>query len=175
VIRRTVLTAVGEDRPGLVEEVSEFLFACGCSIEDSRMANLQGQFAIVMLVAGPEEAIERVSAGVDELAAGTGIHPRLTAVTPDSAPSSPTSSCRFAGSGLDQPGLVHRVAEVFRAFDANIETMETTLGAAPITGAPLFEMNAVVAIPASVSVQALREELGRVCDSINVDWELAPL
>jgi glycine cleavage system transcriptional repressor len=175
VIRRTVLTAVGEDRPGLVEEVSEFLLAHGCSIEDSRMANLQGQFAIVMLVAGPEQAIERVSAGMEELAARTGVQPRLTAVTPGSTASSPRIPCRFAGSGLDQPGLVHRVAEVFRAFDANIETMETTLGAAPITGAPLFEMTAVVAIPASMSMQALREELGRVCDSINVDWELAPL
>ena len=174
-IRRTVLTAVGEDRPGLVEEVSEFLFERGCSIEDSRMANLQGQFAMAMLVAGPEEAIERVEAEVDALAAGAGIHARLTAVTAGATPPTPGSPCRFTGRGLDQPGLVHRVAEVFRGFDANIETMETTLEPAPITGAPLFEMSAVVAIPASVSMDALREELGRVCDSINVDWELTPL
>jgi glycine cleavage system transcriptional repressor len=175
VISRTVLTAVGEDRPGLVEEVSEFLFERGCSIEDSRMANLHGQFAMVMLVAGPEEAIDRVSAEVDALTAGAGVHARLTAVTADATPSSPSLACRFAGRGLDQPGLVHRVAEVFRGFDANIETMETTLEAAPVTGAPLFEMSAVVAVPASASMDALREELGRVCDSINVDWELAPL
>jgi glycine cleavage system transcriptional repressor len=175
VIRRTVLTAVGEDRSGLVEEVSEFLFERGCSIEDSRMANLHGQFAMAMLVAGPEEAIARISAEVDALAAGTGIHARLTPVTAGTTPPAPRMPCRFAGSGLDQPGLVHRVAEVFRAFDANIETMETTLGAAPITGAPLFEMTAVVAIPDSVSMQALREELGRVCDAINVDWELGPV
>jgi len=175
VIRRTVLTAVGEDRPGLVEEVSQFLFERGCSIEDSRMANLHGQFAIVMLVAGPEEAIEGISAEVDALAASTGVHARLTPVTADTMPPAPRLPCRFAGSALDQPGLVHRVAEVFRAFDANIETMETTLGAAPITGAPLFEMTAVVALPASASMQAVREELGRVCDAINVDWELAEL
>jgi glycine cleavage system transcriptional repressor len=175
VIRRTVLTAVGEDRPGLVEEVSEFLFERGCSIEDSRMANLQGQFAMVMLIAGPEEAIESVSAGMDALAAGTGIQARLTAVTAGEAPSSPRLPCRFTGRALDQPGLVHRVAEVFRDFDANIETMETTLEPAPITGAPLFDMSAVVAVPASVSMKELRDELGRVCDAINVDWELAPL
>jgi len=175
VIRRTVLTAVGDDRPGLVEEVSEFLFERGCSIEDSRMANLQGQFAMAMLIAGSDEAIERVSAELDALAAGAGIHARLTAVTPGAAPPVRRLPCRFAGRGLDQPGLVHRVAEVFRGFDANIETMETTLAAAPITGAPLFEMSGVVAVPASVSMDALREELGRVCDSINVDWELAPV
>jgi glycine cleavage system transcriptional repressor len=128
-----------------------------------------------MLVAGPAEAIERISADVDALAAGTGIHARLTPVTADPTPPAPRLPCRFSGSALDQPGLVHRVAEVFRAFDANIETMETTLGAAPITGAPLFEMTAVVAVPASVSMQSLREELGRVCDAINVDWDLTQL
>jgi glycine cleavage system transcriptional repressor len=175
VTRRTVLTAVGEDRPGLVEEVSEFLFERGCSIEDSRMANLQGQFAMVMLIAGRDEAIESISAEMGALAAGTGIQARLTPVTAGTPPSSPRLPCRFTGRALDQPGLVHRVAEVFRDFDANIETMETTLEPAPITGAPLFEMNAVLAVPASVSMKALREELGRVCDAINVDWELATL
>jgi glycine cleavage system transcriptional repressor len=47
--RNIVLTAIGADRPGLVEEVSEFVLARGGSIEDSRMANLQGQFAIITL------------------------------------------------------------------------------------------------------------------------------
>jgi glycine cleavage system regulatory protein len=35
---RTVLTAIGEDRPGLVEEVSEFVFVRGGGIENSRIS-----------------------------------------------------------------------------------------------------------------------------------------
>ena len=42
----SILTAIGADRPGLVDEVSQFIFERGGNIEDSRMVNLRGQFAI---------------------------------------------------------------------------------------------------------------------------------
>jgi glycine cleavage system transcriptional repressor len=173
--RHTVLTAVGEDRPGLVEEVSEFVFARGGSIEDSRMANLQGQFAIVMLVAGPEEALERITADLELLGSKAAIHTRLTPVPSRGVGGSPGLPYRLTGRALDQPGLVHQVANVLRSFGVNIENMETTLEAAPVTGAPVFSMELVVAVPDGTSVSELRAELARVCDSLNIDWQLAPL
>jgi glycine cleavage system transcriptional repressor len=45
--RHAILTAIGADRPGLVEEVSQFIFAHGGNIADSRMVNLRGQFAMM--------------------------------------------------------------------------------------------------------------------------------
>src|SRR5579871_3840331 len=123
--RHAVLTAIGEDRPGLVQEVSEFLLEHGGSIEDSRMANLQGQFAIVMLVSGADEALEALAAEIAALEARTGINARLIA------------------RALDQPGVVHQVANALRGLDVNIESMETTLVAAPITGAPVFSMDLI--------------------------------
>ena len=47
-----ILTALGIDRPGLVDEVSRFIYDRGGNIEDSRMVNLRGQFAIMVLVGG---------------------------------------------------------------------------------------------------------------------------
>jgi glycine cleavage system transcriptional repressor len=173
--RRTVLTAIGDDRPGLVEEVSEFVFARGGSIEDSRMANLQGQFAIVMLIAGADAAIDRIAAELDELGETAAIQARLTeAPTPDGA-ASPRLPYRLTGRALDQPGLVHEVANVLRTLDVNIESMETTLEAAPVTGAPVFAMDLVIAVPTATPVQKLRSEVARACDSLNIDWNLSPL
>jgi len=40
-----VLTLIGDDRPGLVESVSEVLAAHGANWEQSRMASLAGKFA----------------------------------------------------------------------------------------------------------------------------------
>lgn len=170
---RVVLTAIGEDRPGLVEEVSEFVFSCGGSIEDSRMANMHGQFAIVMLVGGAPETLERIAAGVDALGSRTGVHARLTA--PAAAEPAPAAPYRLTGSALDQPGLVHQVAQVLREFGVNIETMETALEAAPVTGAPTFAMELTLAVPRGADVDALRAELARACDALNVDWQLTPL
>jgi glycine cleavage system transcriptional repressor len=169
-----VLTAIGEDRPGLVEEVSEFILERGGSIEDSRMANLHGQFAIVMLVGGAKEAIERLDADLDLLGQRARIHARLIAAAPR-VRAAPRLPYRLTGRALDQPGVVHQVANVLRSLNVNIESMETTLAAAPITGAPVFAMDLVIAAPVDTPAAKLREELGHVCDPLNIEWVLTAL
>jgi glycine cleavage system transcriptional repressor len=169
---RAVLTAIGEDRPGLVEEVSEFVFARGGSIEDSRMANLHGQFAIAMSIAGSPGAIGRITSELDALAVQTGIQAQLTAAAPVVAGAGSRRSYRLAGRALDQAGLVHQVANLLRSLGVNIESMETTLEAAPETGAPVFAMELLLAVPAELPVERLEGELGRVCEALNIDWGL---
>ena len=173
--RHTVLTAIGEDRPGLVEEVSEFVFARGGSIEDSRMANMQGQFAIVMLIGGTQDAIDRVTTDLEALSLQTGIHAQLTPAVPRGLQESPRLPYRLTGRALDQTGLVHQVANLLRSLNVNIESMETTLEAAPVTAAPVFAMDLIIAVPIDTAIQNLRDELTRVCDSLNIDWHLTPL
>jgi glycine cleavage system transcriptional repressor len=172
---RTVLTAIGEDRPGLVEEVSEFVFARGGGIEDSRMANMHGQFAIVMLIGGAREAIDRITTDLDTLSLRTGIHARLTEVARVVGGAAARLPYRLTGRALDQAGLVHQIANLLRSLNVNIESMETTLEAAPVTGAPMFAMDLVIAVPGDTPLQTLRDELARVCHSLNIDWQLAPL
>jgi glycine cleavage system transcriptional repressor len=175
-LERTVLTAIGSDRPGLVEEVAEFVFTRGGSIEDSRMANLRGQFAIVMLVAGSGESLARLEGDLAQLAATEGIRVELTPAAPNELEAVPRLPYRLTGRALDQPGLVHQLANLLRSFGVNIESLETTLEAAPVTGAPVFAMEiVVVAVPHDASLAKLRDELARVCDALNVDWTLSPL
>jgi glycine cleavage system transcriptional repressor len=167
-----IFTATGEDRPGLVEEISEFIFDRGGSIQESRMANLGGQFAIVALVAGPEDALERLRGELTTLEAQAAIEARLRPVVRRAAVTAPRSSFRIEGRALDQPGLVHEVADVLRGFQINIETLETNVVAAPVTGAPVFEMALLISVPTDVSVGDLRAELERVCEPLNIEWTL---
>ena len=46
-----VITALGDDRPGIVDELSNALFKHKLNIEDSRMSVLGGEFAVLLLVA----------------------------------------------------------------------------------------------------------------------------
>jgi glycine cleavage system transcriptional repressor len=172
---RTVLTAIGDDRPGLVEEVSEFVFERGGSIEDSRMANMHGQFAIAMLISGSQESIDRITTDLDALNRRAAIHARLTPALQLGVGALPRVPYRLTGKALDQPGLVHQVANTLRGFGVNIESMDTTLESAPVTGAPVFAMDLTIAVPGDTPMQKLREELGRVCDGLNIDWHLAAL
>jgi glycine cleavage system transcriptional repressor len=171
---QVVLTAIGADRVGLVDEVSEFVLARGGNVEDSRMVNLHGQFAIVMLVRGGETALDRLRADLDTLRSESRVHAQLVPAAAEHAPQ-PGLPFRLTGRALDQPGLVHSVAHLLRGLNVSIESMDTTLEAAPITGAPVFAMQLLVAVPTDTPVARLREELAAICDPLNIDWHLAAL
>jgi glycine cleavage system transcriptional repressor len=68
--------------------------------------------------------------------------------------------------------LVHEVASALTRFQLNIESMETTLEPAPHTGAPVFAMDLDISIPGGTDIDAVKRELARVCDSLNIDWQL---
>src|ERR1035441_839136 len=74
-----ILSAIGGDRPGLVAEVSQFIFKRGGNIEDSRMVNLRGQFAMMVLVGGPQEAIKKIQKDLPTLALEGRLHVELHA------------------------------------------------------------------------------------------------
>jgi len=171
--QHAILTAIGADRPGLVDEVSQYIFSRGGNIEDSRMVNLRGQFAIMLLVGAPPAALARISGDVWQLAQQSGLHAQVVPAEAKSAASADAMPYRLVARTLDQPGLVHRVSHVLRSLGVNIESLETHLISAPVTGAPMFEMEMVLSVPRSTPLAKLREELGRTCDELNIDWQLA--
>ena len=52
-----VLTAVGPDRVGIVDDIAGAVSGAGCNIEESKMAVLGGEFAVIMLVSGPAASV----------------------------------------------------------------------------------------------------------------------
>lgn len=169
-----ILSAVGSDRPGLVDEVSRFIFDRGGNIEDSRMVNLRGQFAMMVLVGGEKESLARIGSELGQLTERSGIHAQWRDAGPAAltAEGSAARPYRLRASAMDQPGLVHRVAHLLREMNVNIESLQTQLGSAPITGAPVFSMELVLAVGPGVGIGRLKEAVGALCDANNMDWEL---
>jgi len=171
-----ILTAIGADRPGLVEEVSQFIFSRGGNIEDSRMVNLRGQFAMMVLVGGSDELLSRLKREIGELSRSSSLHIEFhesrDAASKSAGPSLPF---RLTGTAIDQPGLVHRVASVLREMQINIESLDTRLTAAPYTGAPMFEMELILSVPKTTLLSQLRQNIAKLCDELNVDWNLDPV
>lgn len=175
-IHYAVLSAIGQDRPGLVDEVTEYVLERGGNLEDSRMVNLHGQFAMILLVAGPEAVMSRLHDGLGTLKRKSlvhaEIHPADLRTTPAPAAAIPYRLNTWA---MDHPGLVQSVAHLLAEIGVNIESADTALRPAPYTNAPLFEMELIVAVPAETPVAELREALGRLCDELNIDWQLTAL
>ena len=140
------------------------------------MANMHGQFAIVMAMSGTQEAVDRITADIDALRERTGMDVRLTPVSPaarrgDAAIAVPAHR---PGSRPGRAGARGRERPLRSLARVNIESMQTTLEPAPVTGAPLFAM--VTSSPGVPEGHprpgAPWTELARVCDSLGI--ELAP-
>ena len=169
-----VLTAVGPDHPGLVDSVTRFVHENGGNLEDSRMVNLHGQFAMMLLVAGTAAAVQKLEAGLPALQQEAGVHAQLQPAA--AKPQAPAAlPLRITAWAMDHPGLMQSVSHLLAGLDVNIESAETSLGSAPHTGTPLFSMQLVVSVPATTPVSRVRDELGALCDELNIDWSVAPL
>jgi glycine cleavage system transcriptional repressor len=170
-----ILTAIGADRPGLVDEVSEFIFQRGGNIEDSRMVNLRGQFAMMVLIGAPEATLGRLKSEIWQLQQQSGLQIELRPASETTGSSAQAIPYRLTATAIDQPGLVHRLAHLLRAASVNIESLETTLKPAPVTGTPMFEMELVISIPKTTPIAKLKEQVAASCGELNIDYELERL
>ena len=172
-----ILTAIGVDRAGLVDEVSQFIYDRGGNIEDSRMVNLRGQFAMMVLVGGDEAVIGKLRHEQSRLAATSGLQVEVRPTPPGAAASAAAGALpfRFVATAVDRAGIVHEISHLLREMNVNIESLETRLTAAPYTGAPVFEMESILSVPRSTALSLLRQRLGAACDEMNMDWELKPV
>jgi glycine cleavage system transcriptional repressor len=167
---RLILTAVGADRPGLVGELTGHLHAAGANILDTRMVNLRGRFAVLLLLeAADAGAVRSALAAVERT--GLTVQSHDLADTPVAKAGIPFKLKTYS---LDQPGLVHRVSDVLRANGVNIEELSARQESAPFAGDPLFTMEMRLTVPAALPVKKLRAALEAVCEQVNADLDLEP-
>lgn len=170
-----MLTAIGADRPGLVDSVSKFILQCGCNLEDSRMAILGGEFAMLILVTGDCAAVDKLMKGAQKAGekAGLAIHARRTKAPGEAAPKG-TLPYEIKAFSMDHPGIVQRVANFLAERKVNIRALDTRVTNAPVTGLPLFSLHATIDVPAQQNVAEIRRELGKIAAQENIDIELTP-
>jgi len=171
-----ILTIVGRDRPGIVHAFSEWILNEGGNIEESRMTQLGGDFAAIVLVSGSADTIAKLEGTCSgfETAQNMTVLCRTVAGMPVS-PQEPVLRYCLSATSLDHAGIVHRVTRLLSGRGINIVSAETETKAAPFTGTPVFQFQAEVDIPASVSINGLRAELKELGEAQSIDVSLEPM
>ena len=170
-----VISAIGQDRPGIVDEVSAFILAHQCNVEDSRMAVLGGDFALIMLVSGPETEVEKLGSHLRELEKKSALtvvcRPAKSSSSPRALPAMPYL---LKAVGMDHAGIVHNIAHLLAGMDINVEAAETTTSHSPETGTPIFSMNMKLAVPGNLHAGQIRSQLAKLGEELNVDITIEP-
>jgi len=167
-----ILTAIGPDQVGLVEKISEFISRHGCNIEDSKMAVFCGEFAVIVLISGNGVNLVKVGRDYREIETETGLAISIKTPVTRAAPGA-FLPYKLTASCMDHPGIVYQISAVLSSVGINIESMETKTYAAPISGTPIFQLEAEIAVPARTNINQLRARFAEIQKEENIDIDLA--
>jgi glycine cleavage system regulatory protein len=165
-----ILTLVGPDRPGLVGLVSEQVAAHGGSWLESRLAQLAGQFAGIVLI---EIADGKVEALTLALAAACGDDLAIMVHPAPGSPLPPAQTVLMLDLLCqDRPGIVRDVTRVLAAAGVNIDELTTNILSGSFSGEQMFHAQARLRLPPAVSTEALRSDLEQLGAELMVDMTL---
>lgn len=169
-----VISAVGNDRAGVVNDISKVILDCGGNIEESRMTALGAEFAMLMLVSGNWATVGKLETALDKLAKKTDLS--ISVKKTDERVSGEASMPYGVDIvSLDQPGIVFHVSNFFAARRIEIADLATRRYAAAHTGSQMFAVQMTINVPASLHIAQLRDEFFELCDRMNVDGIIEPV
>ena len=76
---------------------------------------------------------------------------------------------------LDHEGIVHAVAGAIERLGVSIASLETACYPAPLSGGPLFRLEAKLELPVALDIDALRRGLEPVAESENLELDVRSL
>lgn len=160
-----ILTVIGDDKPGLVEELATAISAHGGNWLESSMAQLSGKFAGIVEVAVPADRIPELRTALTKLI-GLKVSAE-TAGTQKSALAGRRLTLHLVGH--DRIGIVREVSQVLAHHAVNVEDLHTRTGSAPMSAEILFHCEAELTAAPDFDARALKAALERISDDLMVD------
>jgi glycine cleavage system regulatory protein len=162
-----IVTLVGPDRPGLVSTLSAAVTAAGGNWLESRMAQLAGQFAGIVLVSLPDEAAATLADAVARLER-EGFQVVVRGGGGQQAESDDTV-LQLDVVGQDRPGIVRDIAEILARRGVNIEELTTHVSSGSFSGEIMFRASARLRVPAALTAADISGDLHHLSHELMVD------
>ena len=105
-----VVTAMGDDRPGIVSQLAKVASDCDCDIVDSRMAIFGNEFTLIMMLSGAWPAITLLETSLSSVSMELGL---LTVMkrTSKHTPQNFMSRIEVNFEGKNQRGTMRQITE----------------------------------------------------------------
>ena len=159
-----IISAIGSDRPGIVSELSGVITSHGGNVEESRMSRLGADFAIIMLVSVAPNWMESLSVALKSIN-------ELTIISKTTKTKESEEGIQFQIdlNGADNEGIVKVLSKYLSEKSINILDLQTNISNAPITGSPLFNLRAILAISEICNISDIQSELNQISQKLGVE------
>ena len=166
--KQLVISAIGSDRPGIVNELSQIIVQNGGNIDDSRMTILGGEFAIILQISAAVNDLDNIEQTLKQQSSALELN-ILTKQTSESTSPEKLIPYIVEVLAMDNPGIVYKLADFFSGRNINIQSMQTDRYPAPHTGTLMFAIEMVIAVPQTIIINDLREDFLDLCEDMNMD------
>ncbi len=170
------IAAIGRDRPGIVADLSECVYACSCNLEDASMTMLGNEFATLMLVSGIGDD---VAAKLSDATRRLEWERHLTVFVrpldglPEKAISVDAVQLSATVEGIDKAGIVAGVTRCLADRGVHIIDLRGQVTPTPQAGTPLYTLHIRMALPAKLAPSALSQALSDVAEDLGVDLSIS--
>jgi glycine cleavage system regulatory protein len=167
-----VITAIGDDRPGLVEELAAVVVAHEANWLESSLANVAGKFAGLARVSVPAQNVAALQKALTDFRPLRVIVERAGRVQPAAAAQ---RALHLSLTGHDRVGIVREVSQVIAKHAVNVESLNTYTSAAAMSGEMMFHAEADLRADMRLDLGVLKADLEALSNELIVDIALSEL
>lgn len=165
-----VLTLVGPDKPGLVEQVSQALVGYDANWEQSSMSRLGGCFAGILKIRVASRLRDELVETLNQLETqGLKVVIESGLDSERTEPTEPGVTLALSLIGHDEPALLSRALSALRAEGINVEQLDTAVSSAPMSAEMIFKANADLWAPQAVDLDTLQSRLETLAPNLIVE------
>jgi glycine cleavage system regulatory protein len=163
-----VLTVIADDKPGLVESLSEVIAEHKGNWLESSMSQLAGKFAGILRVSVSQQDVDALVAALNKLSSGLKLV--IEQVEIEESREQPRT-VELSLVGNDRPGIVREISHALAVLSVNVEQLSTRCEPAPMSSDILFRTRASLKVPQDLSLEDLQQSLERLADDLMVEIE----
>ena len=167
-----VITALGADRPGIVNTITRHVSSCGCNIEDSRLAMLGEEFTFIMLLSGSWNAITMIESTLPLKGAELELLIVMKRTTGQARAMMP-ETVWVQVEVPDSPHLIERFTALFDAHGMNIAELVSRTQPAKADTPPQLFIQITAHSPASSDASIIEQAFKALCTELNAQGTIS--
>ncbi|BCG08470.1 glycine cleavage system transcriptional repressor [Buttiauxella agrestis] len=166
-----VITALGADRPGIVNTITRHVSSCGCNIEDSRLAMLGEEFTFIMLLSGTWNAITLIESTLPLKGAELDLLIVMKRTAAQERPAMP-ATVWVQVEVTDSPHLIERFTNLFDVHHMNIAELSSRTQPAQDGNPAQLYIQITAHSPASQDASVIEDAFKALCTELKAQGSI---
>ncbi|KAA8999973.1 glycine cleavage system transcriptional repressor [Affinibrenneria salicis] len=167
-----VITALGVDRPGIVNTITRHVSSCGCNIEDSRLAMFGEEFTFIMLLSGSWNAITLIESTLPLKGAELELLIVMKRTRSHAAPPMP-STVRVKVDVADSPHLIERFTDLFDSYQLSIAELVSKTQPSAEHEPPQLYIQITAHSPARLNGSIIEQAFYQLCTELHAQGSIS--